>query len=106
MSPGTHDFPDCLGLTMELSLTLHAQQRCRERGISYLEICEAVECGREVTRDDKSRTVKLRRLCVVLNTRTGEVVTVFRQPSAKKKAKNQRQHKRKMALLDRHERKK
>ena len=91
---------------MDLSLTLHAQNRCRERHITYSEVCEVAELGVEISRDNMSRTLKLRRLCVVLNTRTGEVVTVFRQPSAKKKAKNQRQHKRKMALLDRHERKK
>ena len=87
---------------MSIWLTQHAQQRAEERGISYSEICETVLRGDEVHRDKTSRTMKFRRICVVLNLSNDDVVTVYRHFKKKKATKKLRQHKKKMYYFDLH----
>ena len=89
----------------QVSMTAHAQQRARERRIGFDEIRTCAAQGREISRDGDSRTVKFHRLCLVMNTRTGEVVTVYRVETDKRRAKAKRRHQRKVKIHSKHERK-
>lgn len=85
-----------------ISMTAHAQQRAHERriGLDEIKICAAM--GKEVCRDEESRTVKFHKLCLIVSVKTGEIVTVFRTETDKRRAKAKRKKQRKIKLHDKH----
>jgi len=88
-----------------MSMTWHAQQRAIERGIDIDTIMAVAEMGKEISRDETSRTVRFKKHCIVINPESSEIVTVYRMESHKRRAKKRRQYKRKMQLIGKHERK-
>lgn len=86
----------------DVSMTAHAQQRSRERSIGLDEIRICAAKGKEVCRDEGTRTVKFHKLCLVISLDTGDIVTVFRFETDKRRAKAKRKKQRKIKLHDKH----
>ena len=87
------------------SLTMHAQERARERRISFDEIKTCAAKGKEIYRTRDSKTLRFHKLCLIVSLHTDEIVTVFRIETDKRKAKAKRKHQRKMKIHDKHQRK-
>lgn len=87
---------------MKIGMTNHAQQRCKERGITSEDLCAAIFFGRELSRDAHSRTVRHGKLYVVLSVPGENVVTAFRRSSPKKTLKIRRQTKQRFQRENRH----
>ena len=86
------------------SLTLHAQERAREREISWSEICETMEYGHEIARDKISRQIRLGRICLVQSLKTQEIITVYREARTKKRLKNYRRWMKMKFIHSKHDR--
>ena len=87
------------------SLTIHAQERARERRISFDEIRICAAKGKEIYRTRDSKTLRFHKLCLIVSLQTDEIVTVFRVETDKRKAKAKRKHQRKLKIHDKHQRK-
>ena len=90
---------------MEACLTLHAQQRAAERGVDEETIRAVVSMGRLVESDDYTHTLRYKRHCLVITRDYSSIITVYKIESDKKRAKKNRQYKRRMAQINKHARK-
>lgn len=90
---------------MTIRMTLHAKERALERGIDIDTILAVAKMGKEIHRDEQATVIQFRRHCIVLNTATAEVVTVYRTESHKRRAKKKRQNNRRLELINKHIRK-
>lgn len=91
---------------MDACLTLHAQQRAAERGIDEETIRTVASMGRLIESDDYTHTLRYKRHCLVITRDYSSIITVYKTESDKKRAKKNRQHKRRMAQINKHARKK
>lgn len=91
---------------MEACLTLHAQQRAAERGIDEETIRAVTSMGRLVESDDNSCTMQYKRYRIVFTPDYSGIITVYKVESDKKRAKKNRQYKRRMKQFNKHARKK
>lgn len=90
---------------MEVCLTLHAQQRAAERGVDEETIRAVASMGRLVESDDYTHTLRYKRYCLVITRDYSSIITVYKIESDKKRAKKNRQYKRRMAQINKHARK-
>ena len=88
----------------QVSMTMHAQERARERRIGFDEIRTCAARGTEIARDGESKTIKFHKLCVVISLKTDDIVTVFRMETDKRRAKMKRKHERKARIHNKHDR--
>jgi hypothetical protein len=89
---------------MELVFTLHALQRCALREIKEADVRRTVEQGNIVSHDHASYTVKYGRLCVVVSSKTGVIITAYKRKrnAVKKMMKRKRQENARRMRADKH----